>query len=119
MKDIPKDMWRNKAYRYEQEKKQPYNRLRGSKIPYPNLHSSNFEMLVKTCTDEEIGRFMLSLYKFIYQGIVVWWYDEKLQNIWEDTLTKMNEKAEWFFKMKEEQKQLKELKKTIKDEFNI
>ena len=68
MKDIPKEMWRNKAYRSEQEKKQPYIRLRGSKIPYPNLHSSNFEMLVKTCTTEEIGQFMLALYKFIYQG---------------------------------------------------
>lgn len=115
MKKIDKDMWRNSAYRYEQEKKQPYMRLRKSKLPFPNLYSSHFRMLVKTCEDAEIGKFMKALYGFIYDGDVIWWYDEKLQNIWEDTLNKMNEKADWWFNKKEENQQSKKLNITKND----
>lgn len=105
MRDIPKDMWRNSAYRYDREKKQPYWRLRGSKIPYLNLYGPYYSMLVKTCDDAEIGRIMKALYEFIYDGSGIWWYDEKKQNIWEDILTKINEKADWWFKIKNKEEQ--------------
>lgn len=109
--NLNKDTWYNKAVRFDNERSQPYMRLRKSKIPYMNLYNQHFERLIKDCEYEEIGKFMTALYEFIYKGQVIWWYDKKMQNLWEDTLTKMNEKADGWFKWKEEQEYKKILEK--------
>ena len=76
------------------EHSKDYSRLKGSKIYYLNLPQPLLENMVKTFEYEEIGMFMTGLYYYINKGVEQKWATKKFQAMWDDVLTKMNEKAD-------------------------
>lgn len=93
------------------EQYKDYSRLKGSKIYYLNLPQPLLENMVKTFEYEEIGMFMTGLYYYTNKGVEQKWATKKFQAMWDDVLTKMNEKADGWFKWKEEQEYKKILEK--------
>lgn len=91
-----------------------YSRLKGSKIYYLNIPQPMLENMVKTFEYDEIGVFMSGLYYYIHKGVEQNWQSKKFQTMWKDVLTKMNEKADGWFKWKEEQ----EYKKILNEDNN-
>lgn len=84
--------------------KPSYERLRGSKIYSVNFYQPVFQILMKTFTNEEIGSFMVGLYNYINLGCEEpRWQSRKFKQVWYDTLTTMNNKADWWFEMKQKQ----------------
>lgn len=96
-----------------------YLRLKGSKLPVVNFTHNTYDRILKTLDDDGIGPFMQYIYDYIYKGTDYNFKTKLYQNLWKDTLTQINKSADWYFKKKEEEKQLKELKKTISEEFDI
>lgn len=94
-----------------------YLRLKGSKLPVVNFTQNTYDRILKTLDDDSIGPFMQYIYDYIYRGTDYNFKTKLYQNLWNDTLTQINKSADWWFKIKEEQKQLKVIKKAINDTF--